>query len=77
MDRFQILRDSDSPLTESQLDLRLAVFVPGGFVRLTDEAVVMDAGLSAPGNNRNWSFSWNASSGGVGLASSETQFGAK
>ena len=75
MDRFSILRDSDSPLTESQLDSRLTVFVPGGFVRLTKEAVVIDAGLTAPGGNRNWSFVWNASAGGAGLASSESESG--
>ena len=75
MDRFQILRDSDSPLTESQLDARLAVFAPGGFVKLTAEAVVIDAGLNAPSGNRNWSFVWNASAGGTGLASSESESG--
>ena len=75
MDRYQILRDSDSPLTDSQLDSRLTVFVPGGFVRLTDEAVVTDAGLTGPGGNRNWSFVWSASSGGAGLASSESESG--
>lgn len=77
MDRYQILRDSLSPLVFSQLDSRLAVFVPGGFVRLTSEAAVMDAGLLAPGGNRNWSFVWNAGSGSVGFASSEPQFGVK
>ncbi|MDX2003890.1 MAG: hypothetical protein SFU83_01315 [Meiothermus sp.] len=77
MDRYQILRDSLSPLVASQLDFRLGVFVPGGFVRLTDEAAIMDAGLSAPGGNRNWSLVWNASSGGAGFASSERQFGVK
>ncbi len=77
MDRYQILRDSLSPLVFSQLDFRLAVFVPGGFVRLTSEAAVMDAGLVAPGGNRNWSLVWNAASGSVGFASSERQFGVK
>ena len=77
MNRFQILRDSDSPLVESQLDSRLTVLVPGGFVRLTKEAAVMDAGLTAPGGNRNWSFVWNASAGGAGLASSESESGLK
>ncbi|MCX7783455.1 MAG: hypothetical protein N2318_07380, partial [Meiothermus sp.] len=77
MDRFQILRDSLSPLVFSQLDFRLAVFVSGGFVRLTNEAGIMDAGLVAPGGNRNWSLVWNASSGSVGFASSESQLGVK
>lgn len=77
MDRFQILRDSLSPLVFSQLDFRLAVFVPGGFVRLTNEGGIMDAGLVAPGGNRNWSLVWNASSGSVGFASSEPQLGVK
>ncbi len=77
MDRFQILRDSLSPLVFSQLDFRLAVFVPGGFVRLTNEGGIMDAGLVAQGGNRNWSLVWNASSGGVGFASSEPQLGVK
>ncbi|MDW8424380.1 MAG: hypothetical protein RMK51_00485 [Meiothermus sp.] len=77
MDRFQIPRDSLSPLVFSQLDFRLAVFVPGGFVRLTNEGGIMDAGLIAPGGNRNWSLVWNASSGSVGFASSEPQLGVK
>jgi tetratricopeptide (TPR) repeat protein len=77
MNRYQILRDSLSPLVFSQLDSRLAVFVPGGFVHLTSEAAVMDAGLVAPGGNRDWSFVWNAGSGSVGFASSEPQFGVK
>lgn len=77
MDRYQILRDSLSPVVFSQLDARLAVFVPGGFVRLDAEGALMDAGLLVPSGNRNWSFVWNASSGSVGFASSEPQFGVK
>lgn len=77
MDRYQILCDSFSPLVFSQLDARLAVFVPGGFVRLDAEGALMDAGLTAPGGNRNWSLVWNASNGSVGFASSEPQFGVK
>ncbi len=77
MDRYQILRNSLSPLVFSQLDARLAVFVAGGFVRLDAEGALMDAGLLAPGGNRSWGFVWNASSGGVGFASSEPQFGVK
>ncbi len=77
MDRYQILRDSLSPVVSSQLDARLAVFVPGGFVRLDAEGALMDAGLLVPSGNRNWRFMWNASSGSVGFASSEPQFGVK
>lgn len=77
MDRYQILRDSLSPLVFSLLDARLAVFVPGGFVRLDAKGVPMDAGLLAPGGNRNWSLVWNAGNGSVGFASSEQQFGVK
>lgn len=77
MDRYQILRDSLSPVVFSQLDARLTVFVPGGFVRLDAEGALMDAGLLVPSGNRHWSFVWNASSGSVGFASSEPQFGVK
>jgi len=77
MDRYQILRDSLSPLVRSPINAYLSVFVPGGFVLLSPDAASLDAGVTAPGGNRNWSLVWNVGSGSVGFASSEPPFGLK